>query len=74
MIQQLIQSYMGQLKNKNVKGFQELQNMMNMGQNPEPYVKQMIKQMKPEDKKNFFGNLQKMGCPNSVLSMLQNMK
>lgn len=74
MIEQLIQSYMKQLQGINVKGFQEVQNMMNMGKNPEPFVKQMVKQMKPEDKKVFFGSLQKIGCPNSVLSMLQNMK
>lgn len=74
MIQQLIQSYMGQLKTKNVKGFQELQSMMNMGKNPEPFVKQMVTNMKPEEKQVFFGSLQKIGCPNSVLSMLQNMK
>lgn len=74
MIEQLIQSYMKQLQGKNVKGFQEVQSMMNMGKNPEPFVKQMVTNMKPEEKQVFFTNLQKIGCPNNVLSRLQNMK
>lgn len=74
MIEQLIQSYMKQLQGINIKGFQEVQNMMNMGKNPEPFVKQMVTNMKPEEKHVFFTNLQKIGCPNNVLSRLQNMK
>ena len=74
MIQQLIQTYMRQLQGKNSQGFQELQNMMNMGKNPEPYVKQFITKLNSQQKQVFFGNLQKMGCPNEILSKLQNMK
>lgn len=74
MIQQLIQSYMKQLQGKNAKGFKEVQDMMNMGKNPEPFVKQIVTNMKPEEKQVFFTNLQKIGCPNNVLSRLQNMK
>ena len=74
MINQLIQSYMKQLQGVNVKGFKEVQDMMNMGKNPEPFVKQVVTHMKPEEKQVLFGNLQKIGCPNSVLSRLQNMK
>ena len=74
MIQQLIQTYMRQLQGKNSQGFQELQSMMNMGKNPEPYVKQIVTKLNSQQKQAFFGNLQKMGCPNEILSKLQNMK
>ena len=74
MVQQLIQSFMRQLQGKNMKGYQEVQNMMNMGQNPEPYIKQIVTQLQPEQRQVFFKQLQGMGCPSQILSKLQNMK
>jgi len=57
MVQQLIQSFMRQLQSKNSQGFQQIQNMMSMGQNPEPYVKQVLSKMNNEQKANFFKQL-----------------
>ena len=57
MVQQLIQSFMRQLQSKNSQGFQQIQNMMSMGQNPEPYVKQVLSKMNKEQKANFFKQL-----------------
>jgi hypothetical protein len=57
MVQQLIQSFMRQLQSKNSQGFQQIQNMMSMGQNPEPYVKQVLSKMNSEQKANFFKQL-----------------
>lgn len=74
MVQQLIQSFMRQLQGKNVKGFQQIQSMMNMGQNPEPYVKQILGNMNTEQKQAFFKQLDGYGCPKQILSQLQNMK
>lgn len=70
----IIQTLMRQLQSKNGKGFQELQNMMNMGQNPEPYVKQILGNMNPEQKQALFKQAQNYGVPNDVLSKIQNMK
>ena len=74
MIQQLIQSFMRQLQSKNLQGFQQVQNMMSMGQNPEPYIKQALGNMNDEQKQAFFKQLDGYGCPKKILSKLQNMK
>lgn len=74
MLQYLIQSLMRQLQGKNANGFQQVQNMMNMKQNPEPYVKQMMANMSPEQKQQLFKQAQGYGVPNEILSRLQNMK
>lgn len=74
MVQYLIQSLMRQLQGKNQQGFQQVQNMMNMKQNPEPYVKQMMANMNPEQKQQLFKRLNDYNCPREILSKLQNMK
>lgn len=74
MIQQLIQTFMRQLQGKNVQGFQQIQSMMNMGQNPEPYVKQILGNMNKQQKEAFFKQLNGYGCPKEIMSKLQNMK
>lgn len=74
MLQYLIQSLMRQLQGKNANGFQQVQNMMNMKQNPEPYVRQMMANMSPEQKQDLFKKLNGYGCPTEILSRLQNMK
>ena len=74
MVQQLIQSFMRQLQGKNQQGFQQIQSMMSMGQNPEPYVKQILGNMNSEQKQAFLKQLNGYGCPKEILSKLQNMK
>lgn len=74
MLQYLIQSLMRQLQGKNGQGYQQVQNMMNMRQNPEPYVKQMMSNMNQEQKQELFKKLNGYGCPKEIMSKLQNMK
>ena len=70
----LIQTLLGQLQRKNSKGFQEVQNMINMGKNPEPYIKQMMGNMNSEQKQALLQQAQNYGVPNNILSRIQNMK
>lgn len=70
----LVQTLLSQLQRKNSKSFQEVQNMINMGQNPEPYIKQMIGNMQPEQKQALLQQAQNYGVPNNILSRIQNMK
>ena len=74
MLPYIIQSLMRQLQGKNSESFRQVQNMMSMGQNPEPYIKQMLGNMNDEQKQAFFKQAQGYGVPNQVLSRIQNMK
>lgn len=74
MVQYLIQSLMRQLQGKNANGYQQVQNMMNIGQNPEPYIKQVLSNMQPEQKQALFKQLNNYNCPKEILSKIQNMR
>lgn len=74
MINYLIQSLMRQLQGKNANGYKQVQNMMSMKENPEPYIKQMLGNMNDEQKKELFKRAKGYGVPNEILSKIQNMK
>jgi len=74
MLPYVIQSLMKQLQGKNTQNYQQVQNMMAMKQNPEPYIKQMLGNMNEEQKQALFKQAQNYGVPNDVLSKIQNMK
>lgn len=74
MMQYLVQSLMRQLQSKNNGGYQQIQNMMNMKQNPEPYIKQMLGNMNDEQKQALFKRCKQYNVPDDILSRLQNMK
>ena len=74
MLNYLIQSLMRQLQSKNAPGFQRVETMMAMKQNPEPYIKQMLSNMSSEQKQSLFKQCKQYNVPDSILSQLQNMK
>jgi len=47
--------------------------MQNNG-NPQTMIKQLMGNATPEQKENLFREARKYGCPDNILSMLQNMK
>lgn len=67
MLKYTIQSLLRQLQAKNNPGCQQIQNMMNMGQNPEPYIKQMFGNMNEQQKQAFFKQAQRIWCTESII-------
>lgn len=74
MLQNIIQSIMRQVQGKMPQGFQVAQQIMNNGQNPEPYIKQMLGHMTDEQKQNLFKQAKGYGMPDEILSKFQNMR
>ena len=65
---------LNKLQNKNLKGFQTIQQMMNSGQQPDGMIKQLMDNMNDAQKQNLFKQAKTFGVPDSVLSQVQNMK
>lgn len=70
----IIQTMMGQIKVKNPQGYQFVNNLMQNGGNPNAILKQMLSQLKPEQKQQILNQAKGYGCPTNILSQLQNMK
>lgn len=63
---------MNQLKMKNPKMFQMLNNAMKNGNNPMEMFKQMTANYTPEQMNNLMSQAKNMGFPDSVLNEVQN--
>ena len=70
----IIQTMMNQMKVKMPKNFQVAQNLMQSNGNPQGLVKQIMGNISPEQKQNLLNQMKSYGCPNELLSKLQNMK
>ena len=70
----IIQTMMNQMKVKMPKNFQVVQNLMQSNGNPQGLVKQIMGNISPEQKQNLLNQMKSYGCPNELLSKLQNMK
>lgn len=70
----IVQTVLTQLQFKNPKGFQAIQQFMNSGGNPQSFVMQMMGNFSPEQKEELFKQAKSYGCPDDILSKLQNMK
>lgn len=70
----LMQILMSKLQTQNLKGYQEINQLMQAKTNPEPYAKQVFSGLKNEERQNILNNLKQMGCPNEILSQFQNLK
>lgn len=70
----IIQTMMGQMKVKMPKNFQVAQNLMQSNGNPQGLVKQIMGNISPEQKQSLLNQMKSYGCPNELLSKLQNMK
>ena len=70
----VMQGLMNQLKARNAGGFQMVSSLMQNGGNPEAIIKQLIGKVSPEQKQYVLNQAKGYGCPDSILSKLQNMK
>ena len=70
----IIQTMMNQMKVKMPKNFQVAQNLMQNNGNPQGLVKQIMGNISPEQKQGLLNQMKQYGCPENILSQLQNMK
>ena len=56
------------------KNFQLVQSLMQNKTNPQDLVNQIMGNISPEQKQNLLGQMKQYGCPENILSQLQNMK
>lgn len=70
----IIQTLMSQMKVKLPQNFQVAQNLMQGKNNPQGLVKQIMGNISPEQKQNLLNQMKQYGCPENILSQLQNMK
>ena len=70
----ITQTLLNQLKTKNPKGFQLVNEAMRNNGNPEALLKQLMGNAKPEEKQALLQRAKNYGVPDSVLSQIQNMK
>lgn len=65
---------MNQLQSKNPQMFQMINTARNNGANPQDMLKQMVGNVNPQQMQNIMQQAKSMGCPDSVLSQIQNLK
>ena len=70
----IVQSLMSQMKVKLPRNFQIAQNLMQNKNNPQDLVNQIMGSISPEQKQNLLNQMKSYGCPDNILSQLQNMK
>ena len=70
----LIQTLLNQLKSKNANGYNMFNNIMQNGGNPEAILKQMMGNMKPEQRQQVLNQAKGYGVPENILAKIQNMK
>ncbi len=56
------------------QNFQIVNNLMQNKTNPQDLVNQIMGSINPEQKQNLLNQMKQYGCPNELLSKLQNMK
>ena len=62
------------MKVKMPKNFQIAQNLMQNKNNPQDLVNQIFGSISPEQKQSLLNQMKQYGCPDNILSQLQNMK
>ena len=72
--QTLFNNLQSQFRAKNPKGFQTFQDFMNSGGNPETFAMQVLRNFSPEQRQELLSQAKFYGCPDSILSQIQNMK
>lgn len=65
---------MNMLKQRNPKGYNDLNALKQNGGNIESYAKQVFGNMQPQQRQMILQNAKMMGAPDNVLSRFQNMK
>jgi len=59
---------------RNPQVFQKAQSILQSNGNKEEFLQQLMGNMKPEQKENILRQAQQMGCPQDILTKVQNMK
>ena len=70
----VLQTLLNNLKSKNPKGYSFITQAMQNNGNPEAMLKQMMSNATPEQKEGLFKQAKQYGCPDNILSQIQNMK
>lgn len=70
----IVQTLMNNLMRKNPQGYQVVNQMMTSGGNPEAMLKQILGNATPEQRQSVLNQAKSYGCPENMLSRIQNMK
>ena len=70
----ILNMVMGMLQTRNPQMFQNINQAMASGQNPQELVKQVMGNVSPEQREGIIKNAKQLGCPTEILSQIQNMK
>ena len=65
---------MNQLQRRNPQMFQAINQAQSNGINPQNMIKQMMGNVNPQQIQNIIQQAKVIGCPDSILNQLQNMK
>lgn len=64
----------GQLQAKNPQGYKAINEILKSKGDPNTYMEQMLGQLSPDAKQRILSQAKNCGCPDSILSKLQNMR
>lgn len=70
----MLSMVMNLLKTKNPTVFSEVNQAIQSGTNPQGFMKQVMGNLKPEQKAQVIRQAGEMGCPKEILTQIQNMK
>ena len=70
----IIQTLMNQMKVKLPQNFQTINALMLNKNNPQDLVIQIFGSISPEQTQGLLNQMKQYGCPDNILSQLQNMK
>ena len=70
----IIQTMMNQMKVKMPQNYQTINALKQNKNKPQDLVNQIMGSINPEQKQNLLNQMKSYGCPNELLSKLQNMK
>lgn len=63
---------MQQLQSRNPQAFQEVNQAINSGINPQSFLKQVMGNISPQEMQNVMTQAKQFGVPNEVLQQIQN--
>jgi len=70
----LIQSLLRQLQQKSPQNYQTINALMQNNGNPQALLQQLMGNATPEQKESLIKQAKRYGCPDNILSQVQNMK
>jgi len=70
----ILSMVMGMLQSKNPQMFNNINQAMRSGQDPQKFVKQIMGNMNTQQREGLIKQAKDFGCPDSILSQIQNIK